>query len=268
MKWIDTLEAKFGRYAIPGIVRVIVAFNALVFLLYLMDPRFLQLLYLDPNLVMHGQVWRLVTFIFIPSIGNSWLMPGYLYIVFWLLFIWMLGDGLEGFWGSFRLNLYIFTGMIAAVIVAFLFHSEAGSFLIKMSLVFAFATIDPDYEIIMVVFPLKIKWLARIYLALLLYYFLVGTLATKMDIVATLANYVIFFGPQIWKSAGHRMEVTQRRKRFEKESASGDTALHRCTVCDRTDITNPDLEFRVSADGNDYCAEHLPGKDSESRKQD
>ena len=77
MKWLDSLEAKFGHLAIPGLIRIVVGFNALVFILIQINPNFLSLITLDRDLVMHGQFWRLVSYIFIPSLGGGWLMPPY-----------------------------------------------------------------------------------------------------------------------------------------------------------------------------------------------
>jgi hypothetical protein len=260
MNWINSLERKFGRYAIPGLIRIIVFFQAMVFVLYMTNPQFINLLILRADLVEKGELWRLVSYIFIPQLGGSSLMPDYLWMVFRLLFTWMLGDGLESVWGSFKLNLYFFLGMIGTIIAAFAFNGMFDGWLLYYSLLFAFATIDPDYQIFMFFFPLKIKWLAFISLGFLLLGFLTSTLAGRMSVLFALANYLIFFGPEILRTAKHGRQVAGRRERFKRAAARDDDAMHRCEVCNRTEISNPDLDFRVSADGHEYCMEHLPAK--------
>ena len=261
MKWLDTLELKFGRYAIHGLIRIIVALNAMVFVLYLSNPHFLELLYLDPGLVMQGQIWRLVSYIFIPSLGQWWLMPDYLWLAFWLLFIWMMGDGLEHAWGSFKLNVYYLIGMFGTTVAAFVFGTNFNNGLLNLSLLFAFATLYPDYPIrLFLVIPVKIKWMAWFSFGLLVFGFVTGSLSFRMATLATMANYLIFFGPEIVRMTRHRSTVAKRRQRFKLDARRDDEAMHHCSVCKRTEITNPDLEFRVSTDGNEYCLEHLPSK--------
>jgi hypothetical protein len=259
MKWIDALEKKFGRHAIHGLVRVIVFLNAFVFILTLVNPHFLELIYLDPALVMQGQVWRLFSYILIPALGRWWLMPDYLWLVFWLMFIWMLGEGLEHAWGSFKLNMYYIIGMLGTTVAAFVFGDNFNNVILNLSLLFAFATIYPDYPIrLFLIIPVKIKWIAWFSFGGLCLSFLTGSLSIRMAILAGLANYIIFFSGMIVHDFKHRNAVTKRRQRFLKEAMPADEALHRCEVCSRTEITNPDLDFRVSADGNEYCVEHLP----------
>ena len=81
-----------------------------------------------------------------------------------------------------------------------------------------------------------------------------------MAILATMSNYAIFFGPEIIHMARHRSTVAKRRQRFKMDAKREDEAMHHCAVCKRTEITNPDLDFRVSTDANEYCLEHLPSK--------
>src|SRR5438128_2247184 len=106
MKWIDSLEAKFGRFAVPGLTRMIVALNVLVFVIARLNHDYISWLVLDRESVLHGQVWRLVTYIFIPpTLSLIW-------IIFAMQFIWLVGEGLEHAWGAFKLNLFYLCGMI------------------------------------------------------------------------------------------------------------------------------------------------------------
>lgn len=259
MDWIDRLEAKYGRHAIDGLVRVVVALNAAVFVLYLVYPDVLKLLYLDRALVMRGEIWRLVTYIFIPSLGNWWLMPDYLWLVFWLMFMWMLGEGLEHAWGSFKLNVFYLAGMIGTTVAAFFFGTSYNNVMLNLSLLFAFATIYPDYQIlIFLVIPVRIKWVAWFSFAGVMMTFLGGSFAARMAILVSLANYLLFFGPTIVALVRQRSAITTRRQRFEKDLMPETESLHRCEMCGKTELSDENLDFRVAGDGNEYCVEHLP----------
>jgi hypothetical protein len=128
-----------------------------------------------------------------------------------------------------------------------------------VSLFFAFARFYPE-EIIYILFilPMKIKWLAWIMGAFLLFGFVVNGMSYRMALVAAFANYLIFFGPEIIHEARHRTEVSARRKRFESQSRTEAEPLHKCTVCGATELTDPNLDFRVARDGEEYCMAHLP----------
>ena len=262
MNWIESLERRFGHLAIPGLIRIVVAFNAAVFILYLGNPGILSFLQLDRDLILHGQVWRLFTYIFIPSLGRGWLMPDHLWLVFWLLFIWMLGDGLEQAWGSFKVNLFYLIGMIGTTIAALFLGAGFNGAMLNLSLLFAFATIFPDHSILIFFFlPVRIKWIAWVSFAGLCFAFLGSSWAARAAILTALANYLLFFGPMIVGMARHRQTVASRRLRFERnvKEAAADT-MHSCAVCKKTEVTDPDLDFRVSRDGNEYCVEHLPAR--------
>jgi len=262
MNVIDSLEAKFGRLAIPGLLRTVVTFNALVYLLYKFNPEFVGMLTLDPERVLHGEVWRLITYIFIPQFGGFF--PDYLSVVLYLWFLWFIGDGLEQSMGAFRLNLFYLVGMIGTTIAAFFFGSSFSSGMLNASLFYAFARFYPNMEVyLFFVLPVKIKWLAWISAFFLLIVtpllFVESRILYYISVIITLANYLLFFGPEILRDAMHRTTVAQRRQKFEKAITPDSEALHCCVICKRTDLTDPELDFRVGPDGNDYCSEHLPG---------
>ncbi len=127
------------------------------------------------------------------------------------------------------------------------------------SLFFAFARFYPDLVIyLFFILPVRVKWLAWVYAALLLVGFILGTNAYRVAVVAAMSNYLIFFGPDIVYEARHRHEVSSRRKRFEGESRSEDESIHKCAVCGATELSDPNLDFRVARDGEEYCVPHLP----------
>jgi hypothetical protein len=260
MNFLQMLERRFGWIAIPGLIRIVVALTALVYLLTLVNPEFVSVLQLSPVRIMHGEVWRLVTYIFIPQAMGQ---PGSMLGPFWLLialwFLLFVGDRLEQAWGAFALTLYFLVGMIGTTIAAFVFGADFSNAMLAASLFFAFAHFYPD-EIIYVLFvlPMKVKWLAWISAGLLLFGFVTSPMSYRMALLVTFANYLIFFGPGVFRSVRDRHQVTDRRRRFQEDAPAEGEALHHCATCGATEQTNPNLEFRVSRDGHEYCLEHLP----------
>jgi membrane associated rhomboid family serine protease len=260
MRWLDTLERRFGYLGIPGLIRIIVAFSALVFLLVRLNPDFISALDLNPERLRHGEIWRLVTYIFIPQTFS------FLWIIFVLWFLWFIGDGLEHAWGPFRLTLYFLVGMIGTTAAALFFGSNFSNTMLIASLFYAFARFYPDQVIyVLFILPVKIKWVAWVSAAFLLLGFFVNSNSYRVATVAALSNYLIFFGPEIVYQARHRHEVSSRRRRFEVQSRSETEPLHKCAVCGATELSDPNLDFRVARDGEEYCLAHLPKMESTAR---
>lgn len=260
MNLLDSLERRYGRFAISGLIRIIIALTALVYLLALLNPGFISVLTLDPVRILHGEIWRLVTYIFIPrSIGQPGSMMQPLWLLLALWFLLFIGDRLEHAWGAFRLNLYFLVGMIGTTVAAFFFGAQFSNAMLVSSLFFAFANFYPEEVIyLMFILPVKVKWLAWISAALLLFGFLTSSNSYRMALVAAFANYFLFFGPDLVRAARVRQQVASRRQRFEESSRSTAETLHRCASCGATEVTNPNLEFRVARDGEEYCLAHLP----------
>jgi len=253
MSWLDKAERRLGFIAIPGLPRILVGFTALVFILDYFLHGFSSVLDLDPERVVHGEIWRLFTYIFIPPTSSS------LWILFALWFVWWIGDGLERAMGAFRLTIYFFIGMIGTTAAAFFFGSQFSNTMLMASLFYAFARYYPD-EVIYLFFilPAKIKWIAWVSAALLLFGFVTKSNAYRFSLLAAFAGYLIFFGPEIIYQARHRKEVSVRRRRFEATKRAEDEALHKCAVCGATEVSDPSLEFRVARNGEEYCVPHLP----------
>lgn len=257
------LQSLADRCAIPGLIRYVALFNALVFILHLLAPGFLSVLELDPRLVLQGEIWRLVTWIFIPeTLSPFW-------IFFALLFLLYLGDGLESAMGASRLTLFYVTGVVFCTLVNFLFGLQGGgpvlgraNTFLNLSLLLAFATLYPDFKVLVFfVLPVKIAWLALFSAVIMI----MATLGQPMVVAATLGasflNYFLFFHkdlrenlpfPSSRSRAGHVKAIISR----DPPTPLG--TLHRCETCGRTEASDPDLEFRVSSNGSEYCREHLP----------
>ncbi len=261
MNLLDKLERRFGFLGIPGLPRILVGFAALVFLLALLNPGYTSILDLDPAKVLHGEVWRLVTYIFIPQSLHP------LWVIFALWFLWWIGEGAERAMGPFRLTLYFVIGMIGTTIAAFFFGSNFSNGMLIASLFFAFARFYPE-EIMYILFilPVRIKWMAWIFAAVLIFGFVTRSNSYRAAMIAAFANYLIFFGPGHIHAARHRRDVSTRRKRFEEQSRPETESLHKCAVCGRTELADSDLEFRVSSNGEEYCLEHLPSAQTATPK--
>jgi len=250
---IDRLERSLSRFAIHGLIRYVVALNALVFILVTANHDYAQVLELDRAAILHGQVWRLVSWVFLPTTLD------FFWIIFYLMFTWWLGDLLEGSWGAFRLNAYYFLGMLLCIGSALIFGASGGNFFLNLSLFLAVATLAPNLEILLfLILPVKIKWVALFSLIYPAYVLLFGPLAAKMAVVMCMGNYLLFFAPAYFQGTLASHKTRGRRQRFEAAKLPADSALHSCAVCGATERTHPDTEFRVASDGNEYCTGHLP----------
>lgn len=262
MSWIDWLETRLGFLAIPRLIQMIAILNGLVYMLHVFQPGYISLLTLQPALVMQGQLWRLVSYIFIPQIvfQNQSPTVQVVFLFFYLWFMVWIGDALEQAWGPFRLTLYYVLGMIGVTIAAFFLGTGSDTtFFLNVSLFYAFATLFPNMQIyVLLLIPLRVKWVALISLFPILLALLFGPLVTKAAILISLLNYFLFFGPLAFSQARARSSVQKRRIKFAAKSMPSEEPLHHCAVCKRTELDGPELEFRVSRDGQEYCLEHLP----------
>ena len=257
-----SLRRILDRCAIPGLIRYVVLFNALVFVLHLLAPGFTSVLQLDPELVLRGQIWRLVTWIFIPeTLSPFW-------IFFALLFLLYVGDGLESAIGSSKLTLFYLGGVAGCTVVSFAFGLAGPSFtlarantFLNLSLLLAYATVYPDFKVLVFFFiPMRISWLAIISALLMI----LSSLGQPPVVAATLGaaflNYFLFFHGELrayLTSLNIGAEINPKAALFKKTRDEPIETLHRCEACGRTEQSHPDLDFRVTASGAEYCREHL-----------
>lgn len=208
MSLLNTLERKLRKYAINDLMKHIVILNCIVFMLYHIDTRgiIINRLHLIPDLVLRGEVWRLITFIFIPPRDT-------LMVIILLYFYYMIGSGLENAWGSVRFNLYYLIGIIGAIISTFITGGIIGStapIYINLSLVLAFAKIYPNFEILLFfILPVKMKYLAWFSWFWIGYILLIYPFDYKFVAIASVLNYFIFFGKDILR------DLKRRKRRYE-----------------------------------------------------
>ena len=252
MQLLDVLEKKFRRFAIPNITVYLIAGQVLFFIFELAGRFMLERVVLIPELVMAGEWWRLVTFLFIPPLTN----PIFAFFAWYLFYL--MGGALEGHWGAFRYNLFLLIGYLVTVAVTFLFpFSAATNLFIGGSIFLAFAFLYPDFQLyILFIIPVKIKWLALLTWVGYGYEIIVGTWQTRLLVLASISNFLLFFGKDIyWRmKTGKKVMATQVKAFSGKKEA-----FHTCAVCGITDLTHPSMEFRYCQDcgGQGYCADHI-----------
>jgi hypothetical protein len=256
MKWLYKLEKVFGRFAIKNLMTYIVMLNAAAFVLIRLDQTGFAYskMVLIPQLVFKGEIWRLFTFVAIPpSLSLFW-------VFFTLYFYYMVGGALENEWGTFRFNAYYFLGIFATIAVSLIFGIPTTPIFINLSLFLAFARIYPNYELLIYfILPVKIKYLAMLEWAFIIYTVLTGSMPSKMAAIVSLINYFIFFGGDILSGAKSNRQMHQSRQRFRAD-VPRDFTYHKCTVCGKTEKDDPNMEFRYcdQCEGDyEYCMEHV-----------
>lgn len=211
MNWLTKLERKFGRYAIPNLVAILVGGQIVVYAVELFVNRYISLfLSLDRGALLAGQVWRLVTFLFVPfSSGNI------LNFVITAYFLWFIGSALEAVWGDFRFNLYILAGMLGAIL-ACLVTGSADTYCLELSLLLAFALLYPEMQVLLFfVIPIKVKYFGIFAAAVWVLSFLSASWMGKLNYLLSMAGFILFFAPVVWSNlrAWYRREQWKRMNR-------------------------------------------------------
>ena len=257
----NRLEARLGHLAIPGLVQVLAGLQLVTFfLLYFMPDEgasaFLRNLILIREEVFSGQVWRLVTHMFIPRAMHP------LFALIGALFLMFIGRGLDDAWGPFRVNLFVIGGYLSITLGSLLFGFTFGAVWIWPTLLFAFAMFYPNQEImLMFVIPVKIKWVAWI-TAGIMAFTLIGQPTERLPILCAILPFALAFGPGFVHGLRHAATVRERRQRFETAQRSPEEAFHQCASCGKTEQDDRHLEWRVTDDGEEYCSACRPLKAS------
>ena len=288
MNFLNKMERKFGKYAIPNLSLYLIMGYILGYLLEFISPAVLDFLTLNPYLILHGQIWRLVTWIIIPPSSLD------LLTIVMLMFYYSVGTSLERTWGIFYYNVYLLMGMLFTVIGSFLvmgisyvpgvqafdqrtllygtanyFRIVAGSFstyFVNMSIFLGFAATFPEVQVLlMFIIPIKVKWMGIAYAILLGVQFFHSNIIGKIVIGASLLNFVLFFLMTRSSGIGMRISPSQMRRRHEynrevKRAKPASVAKHKCAICGKNSEDNPEAEFRFCSkcNGNyEYCQDHL-----------
>ncbi len=269
--------ASHPRFGIPNLMRVIVIGNVIVYVLMLLtqsnDANALNFLTFNLSSLLKGEVWRIVTFIFVPGYASPLGLLISLYFYYWI------GSTLERQWGTAKFNLYYISGALLTVLGAVLaslisgnpYLTVSGTGYVNLSMFLAFAVLFPDATVLLFfLIPVKMKWLA--YLDAALFAFdIVGSIGQHnwggvvLPIVALL-NFAVF----IWPEAHYLHQRTQyrtshktvqfRQAQQRAQQAQQAPYHHKCAVCGRTDTDYPDLQFRYCSKCVGYhcfCQDHI-----------
>lgn len=281
-QWLDRFCRKHPRLTLPGLMRYIVIGNVLVYLLDFFGtngyPIASSLLGFSADAIAHGQIWRIVTFIFVPLSGQNpivFALSLYLY--------YFIGNALEREWGSNKFTIFYLFGVVLNILVGFLVGGASMHY-INLSMFFAFATLYPDLQFLLFfIIPVKAKWLAwfdAAWFALsVLRYLFQGHLLLALIPVVAIFNYLLFFATDISNQVSYwRTRAAQKRKQQQYRQAYQNPGgpkvvnfhdaktqtkpnyLHKCAVCGKTDRTDPQMEFRYCSRCNGYycyCADHI-----------
>ena len=270
--------AAHPRFGIPNLMRVIVIGNVAVYVLMLLtqanDANALSFLTFNLNALLHGEVWRLVTFVFVPAYSSPFALLISLYFYYWI------GSTLERQWGTAKFNLYYISGALltvlgvglASLITGNPYLTAAGTGYVNLSMFFAFAFLFPDTTVLLFfILPVKMKWLAYLDGALFAFDIIKAIGAHNwagvvLPIVALL-NFAVFIWPEVhylkerakYQNSRKTVQFRQAQQQQAKQ-AQQQGYRHKCAVCGRTDTDYPDLQFRYCSKCVGYhcfCQDHI-----------
>ena len=283
MKFINNLERKFGRFAVHNLMVYIIGLNAVGLILYIFSP--LTMIYLNWSMerILAGEIWRLVTFLLIPETTQP-----LMFLIYAVLY-YSIGQTLERTWGTFRMNLYVYTGILGTILAGILVYVISGGRVdmytmniqhLNTSLFLALALTYPDAQFLLFFFvPVKAKWLAAFYVFLDVYNIFItvrnsGWMPNGISVliltIVSMLNFIVYFF--LLKDVRSGIRGFARRTDFRRKMNSGMGAgpssgagrirpyTHKCTVCGCTEKDQPDRQFRFCtkcAGVHEYCSEHL-----------
>ena len=196
MTLYQKLERRFGKYAVPNLMKYICVIYVVGYLIQMFNPLlYFYYLDLDAEAILHGHIWRIITFIFYPP------STSFLWMIVALFVYYSLGMTLERVWGTFKYNFFYFTGVILLVLSAILIYLVTGYSVqlyptyMTFSIFLAYALTFPDTTFLLYfIIPIKAKWLAIAEVVLYLFYFVaLPGLGNKVAILVSLLNVALFF---------------------------------------------------------------------------
>lgn len=264
MTFIDRFCRKHPHFGIPNLMKYVCIANVVFWLLAVVNPVLYGYLSFDPYLVLHGQVWRIVTFaLYPPSTGMLAFIAFYFY--YWI------GSTLEQYWGTAKFNVYFFSGILLTLLYGILIYFITGIRIqlnaeyIYLSMFFSFAAMFPDMQVLLFfIIPIKMKWLALVDAAFFILEIVRMPFPVNLLPAVAVLNFFVFCGGELLRllprraSAGtvnfRRESARIRRQRKDK------LYTHKCAVCGRTDAEYPELEFRYCsrcAGYHCFCQDHI-----------
>ena len=267
---IDRFCARHPRWGIPNLMRYMVIGTVAMYVLCILTQwQALLSLSLAPGAVLRGEVWRLVTFIFLPLDSSPLFLLISLYFYYWM------GNMLENYWGTPKFTIYYVSGVLLTILASFIAYFAGGFVMmtgvhyVNMAMFFAYAALNPDAMVLLFFFiPIKIKWLAWADLAYFAYDVIsniaVGNWGAAAAPVVALLNFAVFFYPYFSKRARfQRAAHSKQAVRFRQTVKASERAkpyTHKCAVCGKTDADYPNMQFRYCsrcAGYHCFCEEHI-----------
>ena len=277
------LRNRFERFCfrhrdkgIPNLMLYLTLGSALVNLMTLImrDYTLYAVLCFDRTAILHGQIWRLFTYPLTFGVGNYVLLTAVALFCYYTL-----GRAMENLWGTLRFNLYYLSGVVMMDVYCMIFGGRADVSYLNTSLFLAYATLYPNTQFLLLyIIPVKAWIFAVLDLALVVFGLIAYPFPANLFSVISLANYFLFFGkdvvnvfPLSWRVNASRLFRKKPKNGyktipFNAGSYAASTATvkapytHRCTVCGRTDVSDPDLEFRYCSRCKGYycyCQDHI-----------
>ena len=261
---IERFCYRHPNFGIPNLMRYLTIANVVFWVMNMINRPFLSYMLFNPALIQRGQVWRLVSFLFVPpSTGVLALLVFYFY--YWI------GTTLEKQWGTGQFTIYFFTGVVLTVLYGFVIYWITGkavtldSSYLYLSMFFSFAALFPDMQVLFMFFiPVKMKYLAIVDAAFFLYAMVTTPFPANLVPLVAILNFLIFCGGELRAMLPRRPGKTTIN--FKKESArirreqADKLYTHKCAVCGRTDTDYPELEFRYCsrcAGYHCFCSDHI-----------
>ena len=265
MNRIERFCYEHPNFGIKNLMMYISIANVAFWVLGAINRPFLSYLSFDAAAILHGQLWRLVTFmLYPPSTGLLAFIAFYFY--YWI------GSTLEQYWGSGQFTIYFFTGVILTILYGFLIYFITGSSVrldsqyIYLSMFFSFAALFPDMQVLfMYIIPIKMKYLAIVDAVFFVLAVITNPFPVNLLPIVAVLNFFIFCGgdllshvrPNRASRSTENFRKESRRIRREQQSR---LYTHKCAVCGRTDVDYPNLEFRYCSRCQGYhcfCIDHI-----------
>jgi membrane associated rhomboid family serine protease len=265
--FIDRFCAKHPRFGVPRLMLYLIIGQVVVFLLDLFTNGLASnLLYFSRTAILHGQVWRLVTFVFLPNASNPF------YLLLGCYFYYWIGQMLEREWGTTKFTLFYLSGVVLSIISGMIL-GYASIYYINLSIFLVIATLYGEMQVLLFfVIPVKMKWMALIDVALILVAVienvLDGNWVGALMPVASFVNYFVF----TWPFWSYKLGLARRKrdpqvinfkkaqKQAKKQAQSTGGYRHKCAVCGITDADDPNMEFRYCSKCDGYycyCMNHI-----------
>ena len=268
---------------IPNLMLYISLGTAVVYLISMITGSTVlyEFLAFNRRAIFHGQIWRLFTYP-LTSYDNN-----LLFMLIMLLCYYSLGRAIENRWGTFKFNLFYLSGVLLMDIYSLIFNCQADVSYLNLSLLLSYATMYPDASFLLFfIIPIKAWFLALFDLVLILWGLFIYPFPYNLFPIIALANYFLFFGKNVLDLIPVSWQVNARRLFHKRQNYDGQKSkqktkvvpfpnagsyqattatreapyTHKCTVCGRTDVSNPELEFRYCSRCNGYycyCEDHI-----------